>query len=361
MKAIKLATLACLALPAIASADYQIKDGNNVMNIGGQLRTEFHTGINQSGYTSNTAQRFSEVTVNTANVHFAGAINEKLIYKMRLKLAPQNTSNEIDTSDTSGTHHAHGTYDMVDYALAGYSFMPELNVVMGKIAWGIGFDNQSSAMSPLSMAQDRDYFVSSGTTNGIVAYGTLMETIDWNITAANQFASQSGNNDNRSMDYSVTLAHHGKEAADAEGYNVAGDFKHYVAVDYAQMFQNGDNRKAFAATGFFSYQNYVLHTGATVENTVGKKDDFWTVGAGYLFNKTWRPSVTYTSARSNTANGNIGRHGYAAVNLTQFHDDNRWRNYFEFSTIQRSDEAKAASVGKKETPWQVAVGLTVNL
>lgn len=358
MKAVKLATLACLALPAIASADYTIQDGKNVMKIGGQLRTEFHTGLNQNGYTSDKAQRFSEVTVNTANIHFAGAINEKLVYKMRLKLAPQNTGAEETTLSGDKVHN---TYNIVDYAMAGYSFMPEATVVIGKVAWGIGFDNQSSGMSPLSFTQDKDFFVSSGTTNGVVAYGTLMETIDWNVTAANSFGSQSGSNDNRSMDYSVTLAHHGKDAADAEGYNVGGDFKHYVVLDYAQMFQNGENRKAFAASGFFSYQNMVFHTGATIENTVGQKDDFWTAGAGYLFDKTWRPSITYTSVRSETANGNIGRHGYAAVNLTQFHDDNKWRNYIEFSTIQRSDEAKNASVGKKETPWQVAAGLTVNL
>ncbi len=369
MKAVKLATLACLALPAIASADYTIQDGKNVMKIGGQLRSEFATGLNQN--TGETSTKYSTVSVNTANLHFAGAINEKLVYKMRLKLAPQNTAT-TDTT-TAGTDHNHGTYNMIDYAFAGYQFMPQLTVAIGKVAWGAGFDNQSSAMSPLSFAQDADYFLSSGSTNGIIAYGTLTENIDWTATAANSFGDQTGSNANRSMDYVVTLAHHTKDAADAEGYNAEGDFKSYVAVDYAQLNRDGENKKVFAAAGFFSYQNAIVHTGATVENTVGSKDDFWTIGAGYLFNKTWRPSLTYSSLRSTTGIQNTGldtaaaakgRYDIIAVNLTQFHDDNKWRSYVEFSTVQKSDEAekanKAANI-KDESPWKLSAGITVNL
>ncbi len=363
MKAVKLATLACLALPAIASADYTIQDGKNVMKIGGQLRSEFATGLNQDSTTSNKAQRYSQVTVNTANLHFAGAINEKLVYKMRLKLAPQTTGAE--ETNLSG-EKVHNTYNMIDYAYAGYQFMPQLTVAIGKVAWGAGFDNQSSAMSPLTFAQDADVFLGSGSTNGIIGYGAITENIDWTFTAANSFGSQSNTNANRSMDYVVTLAHHTKDAADAEGYNAGGDFKSYVAVDYAQVNRDQttsgkENRKIFAAAGFFSMQNAIVHAGATSESTAGRKDDVWTLGAGYLFDKTWRPAVTYTSVNSENVMGVKGRHGIAAVNLTQFHDDNKWRNYVEFSTIQKSDEAKAAAVGKKETPWKVSVGLTVNL
>lgn len=358
MKVLKLATLACLALPAFAHADYTIQDGKNVMKIGGQLRTQYATGLDQDVLTNNEAKRFNEVTVETANLHFSGAINERLVYKMRLKLAPQTTGAE--ETNVSGDK-VHNTYNMVDYALAGYTFMPELTVVMGKVAWGIGFDNQSSAMSPLSFAQDKDYFVSSGTTNGLSAFGTIAEMIDWNLTAANSFNSQEAKNSNRSMDYSATVACHSKDAADAEGYNVGGDFKHYVALDYAQMNRDGQNRKAYAGSAFLSYQNAIIHTGVTTETTPGRKDDFWTVGAGYLYNKTWRPAVTYSSVRSKDLLNVKGAHKVVAVNLTQFHDDNKWRSYVEFSTTKKSDEAKAASVGKDETPWKVSLGLTLNL
>ncbi len=368
MKTVKLVTLACLALPALASADYIIQDGKNVMTIGGQLRSEFTTGRFQ---VDGAPSRFSEVNVNTANLHFGGTINEKIVYKMRLKLAPQNT--ETTDTATSGTDHDHNTYNMIDYAYAGYQFMPQLTVMIGKVPWGVGFDNQSSAMSPLSFSQDLDLFIGSGTTNGILATGALTDNIDWVATAANSIEdTQAHSNDNRSMDYVFTLAHHTKDAADAEGYNAEGDFKSYVAVDFAKINRNdGENRKIYAATGFFSYQNMILHTAATVENTVGRKDDFWTVGAGYLFNKTWRPAITYSSVRSTAAMdaafgdpAATGRNAMIAANLTQFHDDNKWRSYVELSTLTKSDDVKKNNTDaqiKNETSWAVSVGLTVNL
>ncbi len=354
-----------LALSSSAFAEYTIAEGKNVLKIAGQLGTSFDMGRKQdfsSNYGNLTDNQFSSVAVNTANISFSGAIEERFVFKMRMKMAPEK-SQDVTRS----------TYGMIDYALAGYTFLPELTVIMGKVDVGGGFDYQSSSMSPLTFAQDVDWFFGSGSANGVKAFGTVLGMIDWSVTAVNRFdlpqdSKYDSANDNRSMDYVATLAFHpvdSKNVADAEGYNAEGGFKHFVAVDYAQL-DNGKNphRKIAAMSGFFSFNNMIAHLGATTESTKNRHDDFWTVGAGYLWNKTWRPGVSVSSLRSETLNAVKGKHTVCAVNLTQFHDNNRWRNYIEFQTTAKSDEAKAAIKAldlKDKTPWKLSLGLTLNI
>lgn len=366
MKVLKLATLACLTLPQFVYAKHAIVDGNHALQIGGQLATALNAGVVQNALTSYSEKKFNEVSVNTANIHVSGSIAEKFIYRLRLKFAPQETGDENVSASGAKTH---STYNMIDYAMAGYVFAPELTVLMGKVDVGGGFDFQSSAMSPLTFAQDADVFYGSGTANGIRAFGTFLETVDWAISAANSFdtngtSKYEGSNDNRSMDYMLTVAHHSKEAADAEGYQAAGDFKHYVSFDYAQLDNSKTNhRNIYAATGFFSLRNAILHVAGTTETTKQRHDDFWTVGAGYLFDKTWRPGVTVSSVRSPTVTGDRGTHYIYAANVTMFHNDNTWRNYFEVSAIAKSDEAKknVKAMGEKDViPWKASVGITLN-
>lgn len=348
----------CFIMPAVF-ATHVIVDGKNNLQINGQIATALEMGTKQDAETSYAQKKLNEVKINTANLSFQGTIEENLVYRLRLRFAPQTTEAT-----------SRSTYSMIDYALAGYSFMPELTVVMGKVDVGGGFDYQSSAMSPLTFAQDLDYFFGSGTANGVRAFGTVFETIDWSLTAVNGFdvngtTKYQASNDNNSFDYVAMIAHHSKDAADAEGYNAEGDFKHYVSFDYARL-NNGKepHRSIIATTGFFSYQNAILHAAQTTEVTPNRKDDFWTLGAGYLINKTWRPSVTYSTVRSESLLYVKGKHSVLAANLTNFHANNKWRNYFEISTTSKSDEAKRAVTAashKDEKVWKASIGLTVNI
>jgi len=366
MKNLKMIALACLALPALASAKHVIADGKNSLEVNGQLGTAFETGVKQDTTTSYKNTKYNGVVINTANIAFSGAIDEQFVYRFRLRMKQENSSKPTDTT----ANHTHSAYNMVDYALAGYSFMPQLTVVMGKVDVGGGFDYQSSIMSPLTFAQDADVFFGMGTANGVRAFGTFMEMIEWSLTAVNSYdyngtSKFEAANDNRSMDYVASIGHHSKDAADAEGYNATGDFKHAITLDYAQL-DNGktpNHRKIYAANGFFSYQNAILHTAMTTETTKQRHDDFWTVGAGYLFNKTFRPALTVSSVRSFSVTGDKGTHRIFAANLTRFHADNKWRSYAEVSMTSKSSEAKlaaSAAAYKNVTPWKASVGMTVN-